>query len=307
MRNLIVEKKIKKICNGKYNDFLQYNNVIGVAKGTKTIKGKDIGEPCITVLVEKKLSMDQLSKNDLVPGLYNNIKTDVIEVGEITALSLTERIRPAKGGYSVGVDSVTAGTIGCAVYSGDGENIEHYILSNNHVLADENRAQLGAVIVQPGIADGGKVPNDVIGTLHDYEPIKFITSNREPQNVVDCAIAKCTPNIITPEICWIGYVNGISDPQKDMIVKKSGRTTALTTGKILLTNATLKIKYNTGTALFVNQIVTSGMSKGGDSGSLLLNENNEAIGLLFAGAYIISVCNPIKEVLDALNISLVIN
>ena len=50
-----------------------------------------------------------------------------------------------------------------------------YALSNNHVYALENEAEIGSDIVQPGRYDVGCAinPLDVIGTLHDYVPISF--------------------------------------------------------------------------------------------------------------------------------------
>ena len=307
MKNSYLEKQIATICVFKYKDFFRYNNVVGVGKGTKIINAKDTDEPCLTVLVEKKLPKDQLSKQDLVPKMYKNIKTDIIEVGEIKPLSLVDRIRPVIGGYSVGVETITAGTIGCVVYSGSGEDMKYYILSNNHVLANENKSPLGALIVQPGPIDGGIAPWDVIGMLYDYEPIKFITSTRQPENIVDCAIAKCDSKILNPEIYWIGYIKGITKAKKGMWIKKSGRTTGFTTGKVLATNVTVQVRYNSGYALFVRQVLTSRISSGGDSGSLVLTSTNQAVGLLFAGSSTVTVCNPIEQVLKILNVKLITN
>ena len=89
-----------------------------------------------------------------------------------------------------------------------------------------------------------------------------------------------------------------------MKVKKTGRTTEFTTGKILYTNASLIIDYEGGSALFVNQIITNAMSESGDSGSILLNNSNKAVGLLFAGNNSYSIFNPISTVLKTLNIKL---
>ena len=46
-------------------------------------------------------------------------------------------------------------------------------------------------------------------------------------------------------------------------------------------------------------------SKAGDSGSLVLDEENRAVGLLFAGSEEFTVINPIKTVLDKLGFDLV--
>ena len=73
----------------------------------------------------------------------------------------------------------TAGTLGARL---KGSNNQYYALSNNHVFAVQNLAQLGDPIVQPGQADNGcrSTTADQIGTLADYVPLKFGRSVDEP-------------------------------------------------------------------------------------------------------------------------------
>jgi hypothetical protein len=90
-------------------------------------------------------------------------------------------------------------------------------------------------------------------------------------------------------------------------VRKSGRTTDFTTGTVTLLNATVNVAYGaTQTARFEGQIITTPMSQGGDSGSLIVDgTENKAVGLLFAGSAQATIFfNPIQEVLDALQINL---
>jgi hypothetical protein len=296
--------EIIRICNQEYSKIIDYDNIVGLANGTKVVGGKNTSEKCIAVFVKEKLPIGVLDPSKKIPKTINGIPTDVVQVGEIKAIGLTQRIRPAIGGYSVGVIGITAGTIGCAAFNGYGLETQHYILSNNHVLADENRAPLGSPILQPGPYDGGVIPEDIIGNLVDYEPIRFISMLRAPINFVDCAIALCPNENISPEIMWQGYINGITNPAIDLAVKKTGRTTGVTLGNIKYTNATVIVSYDTGNALFVNQIITNNMATGGDSGSLLLDKENNAVGLLFAGSSEVTVYNPINRVLATLKINL---
>jgi hypothetical protein len=76
------------------------------------------------------------------------------------------RHRPLRIGTSIGHFNITAGTLGCLVKPRRGD--QPLILSNNHVLADENRGNQGDAILQPGAYDGGKRPKDVIGFLEKY-------------------------------------------------------------------------------------------------------------------------------------------
>ena len=275
---------IAKVCNYDFKNFINYNNVLGIAKGKKIKNGIYTSDNCLTIFVEKKLPSNLLNKNEFIPSLYKGIKTDVVETGKISSLSLISRNRPVIGGYSAGVIGSTAGTIGCTATNEN--STEYYLLSNNHVFAN------------------GNIENDIIGYLADYEPISFSTSNRSPKNYIDAAIALCDYNDISNIIALQGAITGTTHGRVGMKVKKTGRTTEFTTGKILYTNASLMIAYEGGSALFVNQIITNAMSESGDSGSILLNNSNKAVGLLFAGSNSYSIFNPISAVLKTLNIKL---
>jgi len=121
-----------------------------------------------------------------VPGIPENLEAVPVRVmvtGTIYARGdMTSKYRPAPIGASTGHPDITAGTIGCRVT--DGTNV--YALSNNHVYANENRANIGDNVLQPGPYDGGENPGDAIGTLYDYEPINFRGNAR---NKMDAAIA----------------------------------------------------------------------------------------------------------------------
>ena len=71
-------------------------------------------------------------------------------------------------------------------------------------------------------------------------------------------------------------------------------------------DATVNVSYGAGrTARFDNQIVTGPMSKGGDSGSLVVaGDALKAVGLLFAGSDQTTIINPIQAVLDCLSITI---
>ena len=44
------------------------------------------------------------------------------------------------------------------------------------------------------------------------------------------------------------------------------------------------------------------MSQGGDSGSLVTDSKNRAVGLLFAGSDVVTISNPIPAVLKSLDV-----
>lgn len=76
------------------------------------------------------------------------------------------RVRPIQPGFSVGHHAITAGTLGAIVRIR--KDSRPRILSNNHVLADENRGDIGDSILQPGTFDGGKARTHRVAELEDF-------------------------------------------------------------------------------------------------------------------------------------------
>src|SRR5258708_10542628 len=69
-------------------------NVIGLGVGGKINEGQRTGEPALMVLVTQKVADTELSSEDKVPEMVEDVKTDVLEVGVpqalIAMLPLTE-------------------------------------------------------------------------------------------------------------------------------------------------------------------------------------------------------------------------
>lgn len=225
----------------------------------------------------------------------------------VTLMTLRQRIRPVMGGFSVGHYNVTAGTIATCCYDlapFPSMPQRYYILSNNHVLANSNNANIGDPILQPGPYDGGQYPNDMIGRLSRFVPIRFITPAGAPCNYVDAAIAEVPFHLANRQVYWIGHVKDLyTAPQVGDIVQKTGRTTNFTTGSVLALNATVDVNYGSGrVARFCRQIITNKMSNPGDSGSLVTNLDEHGVGLLFAGSNTITILNNLLFVQSLLQI-----
>ncbi|WP_378956775.1 hypothetical protein [Pelosinus sp. sgz500959] len=317
------------------DDFLHpdnlFANVVGLGIGVKWKNNQPTGRPALMALVTQKVASHKLSKVNLLPSSLYGIDMDVIPVGRLMAKTsssqfsagssnLTERIRPAQGGYSIGHVRITAGTMGTCVYDLLPKNIgipkKYYILSNNHVLAEENNAYPGDPIIQPGRVDGGSSPFDTIATLSRFIPIDF-----EPfiprylhNNVVDAAIAQGQLHNLNRAIYWMGHLRGWLPKSKvnvGLLVQKTGRTTGFTRGRIVATNATVDVSYEGGkVARFKDQIVNTAMTAGGDSGSLLITLINHlpfAIGLHFASSPFMSIANQIENVRSLLKVEIAEN
>lgn len=205
------------------------------------------------------------------------------------------------------------GTLGGLVEDANGTQ---YILSNNHVMARSNRANIGDLIVQPGLLDVGcsNIPGDAVGVLSDYEPISY-----SQNNLVDAAIAQVNPGMVRSDgfVHTIGTTSGSTKAASvGMSVQKSGRTTGFTTGTVSTLDATVNVGYptecggrRTNTATFINTffITPASFSDGGDSGSMIweAGSNPDAVGLLFAGSSSYTIANPIDHVLNAFNVTMV--
>ena len=311
----------------KFERFLlERANVIGVGIGKKIVDGEETGEPAVIVFVERKLPEARLKRKDIVPKTVDDVKTDVVETGRLKAQaaatggrSRTDRWRPAPGGVSIGHIRITAGTMGAIVQAGG----RRVILSNNHVVGNSNDGRPGDPILQPGPADSG-TGADVIGRLERFVEIRFEETAGwspgallrrlaerlgiravppRPKNLVDAAIA--TPerdDLVSDEILELQRVPGLAEAGVGLRVRKSGRTTGVTEGKILATDATVEVDYDEHVATFTDQLVAGPMSQGGDSGSLLLDDLGRAVGLLFAGSDRTTVFNRADRVAEALGI-----
>ena len=136
--------------------------------------------------------------------------------------------------------------------------------------------------------------------------ILIVPVSRDKIFHVDAALARpVSPGFINPSIIGIGAVKGLAIAKIGSSVQKSGKSTGYTRGRITVVGSTVTVGFTNGRSVrFSNQIITSKMGKPGDSGSLLLDRANCAVGLLFAGSASTTIYNPIEEVLQSLNVRL---
>lgn len=299
-------EEIRNILNEVRPQLMSKANVIATGIGYKRVDNRTTDKLSIICSVEIKTSADKLDAEDLVPEEVQNVPTDVNPTGIFRTLQdPTGRFRPAPGGVSIGHENITAGTLGCLVE----KEGELYILSNNHVLANSNEASLSDAILQPGPYDGGIKSEDEIAELSEYVPITYNSDGDDseaPENLVDCAIAKPhDPDEVDSEIYQIGSIAGVKEAEFEMEVKKSGRTTGLTDGVIEQIDVTSRVNFGSNrVAVFTDQVMTGEMSQGGDSGSAVLDTDDNIVGLLFAGSETTTLINRIENVFDALEVSL---
>lgn len=319
---------IQKTLAANAAQLLNRANVVGVGIGYKVKGERKTNQLSVTVLVEQKVPLAALAATDIIPKYVASYPTDVIASGTFTAFEHVQGQGVAAPGTSIGHYRITAGTFGAVVY--DSTTDTPLILSNNHVLANssngrDRRAYIGDPILHPGPADGGRLPASLIAQLTRFQPLAFLAANSyqatslrltaelainetgtptQTSNLIDAAVAEPVANaMITPEILGIGKVTGSREAELDLVVQKSGRTTGITQGIILLLNAVVRVSYGSaGTTVFTDQIISDIPSAPGDSGSLVVDSDRRAVGLLFAGGGDLTVCNRIAQVEQALGI-----
>ena len=325
--------------------------------------GGDAGEYCIQVFVlGADAEMWEGAGAEPLPDIYRGVPVVLIEMpaaGFLSDVTTGERaqwdthpggIREPReiivGGLSGANTNLTgqSGTIGyfCTRRSILPRRREVHLLSNSHVFADLRKAAVdeGDMIMHP--SPGEAATGRPIGALVNFSAVKLDGGTDDP-NHVDAALAKLwEPRRHRPLMPFVGAVKGhvgkgeveVGEP-----ARKFGRTTGYTEGRVVSIHMDIWVRYDrTGqSAFFANQILieptapqfTDFVSKG-DSGSLVVDENQHALGLIFAGTSDTQqprppspnpeadspavaprrvqgygVANPISEVLDRLKIVLV--
>jgi hypothetical protein len=219
--------------------------------------------------------------------------------------------RPLEPGRSTGHGQVTAGSVGPIVKDDAGTL---YALSNNHVFANTNAAQLGDPIYSPGPIDSTPSGQNLIGQLARFVRIRF-----DAPNLVDAALCLLRTTVLPGWNAGTAHVMNeartIGPAELGMRVRKIGRTTGVRIGRVTSVELDrLPVSYGVaGTAVFNDQIEISGgratdFSEGGDSGSGIGNRS-AYVGLLFAGGRDNSgedftFANRIALALDALDVVL---
>ncbi len=321
----------------------------------------DNGEPCIQIFIDNSSSqMFENPPSDAVPNVYKDIPIVLVAMPQASFLSIEEistgfsaedyrkLIREKQDVILGGISGANSnlkecGTIGyfCRKRSLIPRKSEIYMLSNSHVFADLRKEIVDEhdLIMQPSPGESGN--SRPIGELEKFAHPK-LENDTNDANFVDAAIAKLwKQEIYKPLIPMIGTVKGFvrkDDVQVGENARKFGRTTGFTSGKVFSVYLDIWVKYDrTGqSSFFKNQFliepdknINEKFVDKGDSGSLVIDGENYASGLIFAGANgdveikkvggnpanekeakIIKnvknygVANPLSEVMSKLNIDL---
>lgn len=320
------------------------------AVGYKIKNGKMTDTLGIVIFVRSKPSVQQLIQNNIrpVPHKFEDISTDIIEIPtgfrpriSLAALSdLTEKVagiapddsryKELMGGEAIiGATEKGSGTLGMIVQKSTGPSDSFYLITNNHVIANEDMefkppsASKGDPVIQPGTQGGGHVPRDTIGKLDSWNrpnPSPFST------NYYDFAMAEIISQRVSDikeyQVKDIGDVVGAAPINPGDIVMKRGRTTLKTTGKVQSVIGKPNVGYHNGaTVPYTDQAIIVGFpdiqakfSDAGDSGSIIVGQEKAPLGynakaLLFSGGrgsdgIDYTIASPIERIIKDFNLEL---
>jgi hypothetical protein len=229
------------------------------------------------------------------------------------------RRRPAVGGDSISHYRGGAATLGCLVV-GRATPRQLYLLCDASGLTDVQPApQVGDPILQPGRADGGLSALDAIATLAQWT--RPSADNSQAADNLSVALAQVRRREdVSPEIKGRGTPQGVESAIEGLTVFGVGRSSGEVQGTILQVGAAEEILWPIGQIdaltssgdgsgyhpiLFGDLIVTTPMVEAGDSGMVLLDQENHALALAFAGGNDYSLFIPLQKILDKLEVELV--
>lgn len=316
-------------------ELMQLPGVVGVGIGLKEIGGELTDQICFRVYVWEKKTPGEVPAEHRVPGQVQGFPTDVLKVynvapsqGFVELRELSEH-RPLKGGVALSTQIMSEkhheyGTLGWFATKSDGSTV---VLTNAHVLWPDLWNGMKPVV----LTDPDKLAQPIYDKTCccEYHVIgqRIIGIKNDD---VDCAIGSLEKEIPTLIIGNRSTLRTLRVDGKDIAavgdpVRKIGARSGYTEGTVIdiggaagavalpgggttpvrlnqiiiwpvTTNVTYMDEHWGGQPAFMNE---------GDSGSVLIDDQNKIIGLLFssdpkAPNRTIGIANHIEKVLQAL-------
>ena len=233
---------------------------------------------------------------------------DVAVIGKVEGIAFP-RVRPLVCGVSIGNRFGEAGTLGCFVVK-KGTASPLMVLSNNHVIARLDRAKPNELIEQPSLHDQSGAGPFTIGLFGEAFPIA------PSGNVVDAAIVPLATGIECDTRALFGTMDVLAGERLTSLIEKErvfkiGKKTGKTTGRIKAWGINdLTVTLGGKDFKFDDQIEilpdTAMFCDDGDSGAIVLDATNLAVGLLFSKSRTteVSYANTIANVFDKLQVQL---
>jgi hypothetical protein len=308
--------------------FRKIPNVTAIGLGGREREGRPTGEIVIKVFVNRKKLRHDVPPAEMIPSHFEGVPTDVVEMGSpvpnldpVPGSVLppspnemeVELSDPLEGGTVLLAGGTPRGTLGCFLRDKE-DGTAVYALTNAHVVADETTGRLSLsrrfLRASGHQSADGTHPLGYVARATDVDP-------------VDCALIRLERDVKwVPSIKEIGPVKGtyevtLADSVTQLFnVRKRGAKTRLTGGIVVAVGVERADFPNAKSLDFVvrphpptvpNQKGQFSFAFGGDSGSVLVNDDNEVIGLLWGSDKIegkpdvkiaMAYVNPIDLVLE---------
>nr|WP_294543339.1 hypothetical protein [uncultured Rhodopila sp.] len=286
-------ERLRQVRNAAEAEILQRPGVTGLDIGYKYVAGRRTDKIVIRVHVAEKKNVPVAER---IPAAIDGVETDVIQSNNVL-IADSALYNPLRGGIAISPTRMfggdyNVGTLGALAF--DNASGSLLILSNYHVLCVDDKWENYKDISQPDPMWGtvvAKVERGFRDSRGDCAVARVLTDRRSAIYAVE----------------GIGAVQGIADPDFDLRVRKRGRTTGLTAGKVDGMSGTYGEVVN---AVSIAPDAEADFCDHGDSGSVVLNEYNEVVGLLFAASERpgkkFGIMIPIRRVLADLKVSLAI-
>jgi hypothetical protein len=312
------EARIRAILDGGAEAELRaIPGVIHVSVGLKQINGTATDEFSIRVYVAEKKDPAAIPAAERIPKSIQGVPTDVNQVKVVSAHEDTAKYRPITGGIEITNNvpnangKIGVGTLGCLAT--DNTDAKTVLVTNFHVIG----GTAGVTVLQPAVAGA-----DVIATV----------KRGQITGTIDAAIAEIAPGIATTgdEINGLflnlsNHIAGVTDPVGGMRVFKVGRSTGLTSGKVVDADTVVTIDYGAplglkpfSKAILVQCTKVSGcccctcnvvdssqkFDDHGDSGSAVISDQRMAVGLIMGGISGESYACRMTEVESGMNVTI---
>lgn len=281
-------------------DLLKRPGVNGVGIGNKRVGGEDTGELAIVVFVSEKRDVPS---EEAVPTEISGAPTDVVELTFEPVGATAEPPHapgppeadpgyydPLIGGISMGparkfgIGGYGFGTLGCIV--ADVQDGTPLMLSVYHVMCDyDGQAQVGDQMCQPALPDANWDCHGA-GTLTRWSVGNVSVSG--VQYGVEVAVAAVAGRGSTRRtIAQLGNLTGTRLPDLYVPVMKRGRTTLVTSGAIVYVNVDYSFNFgppygwvDLANVFIVRSDDGNPFCAAGDSGSVIVDANRRAVGLV---------------------------
>lgn len=225
----------------------------------------------------RKIFLVDDETNDIRPFelVYEEGPKITAALGYVSERELVEPLPPIlsiKGGIEIisKRDTSKYGTLGIIVrsvsFSGSGYcsfscTTNNAMMSNNHVIALSDTGQRGDRLENPFWGE--------IGSLQCWIPLSCRSDSDYASGEADA-----NPNVVFGEIERIGTIWGFRRPGRENI-RKMGARTQLTNGRV-----TRQTHISADGHLYRNVFeTTGGFGCGGDSGSIVVGDDNRALGM----------------------------